>query len=252
VPLEARRGLAAAHAIGIVHRDFKPDNLLVSADGHARVSDFGLAGSNETAAAASIDGDLHRSSTGQLIGTPLYMAPEQPRGARADARTDQFSFCVTLFEALFGVRPFSPGDPPSLAGLLRSVDAGRIAPMRLRRMPGWLLGVVRRGLSPKPEERFPSMEALLDALAPASARSFSPPPAPPSLYRSRSPRSLSSARARPPRSARRAIRAPSSPTRIGARCPMRSRGGSIATPPTGRTRGPRPAAPRAYAASSRR
>src|SRR5690606_16575386 len=105
--LQAGRGLAAAHAAGLVHRDFKPDNVMIGADGRVRVLDFGLARGSEPeppapppAAAPDLDAPL--TVTGALLGTPAYMAPEQAAGASApvDARSDQFSFCVALYEAL--------------------------------------------------------------------------------------------------------------------------------------------------------
>ncbi len=111
--LAAGRGLAAAHGAGIVHRDFKPDNVLVRDDGRVQVTDFGVArGAGEVepvkAGRRTSHGLLGVSVTvtGDLVGTPLYMAPEQHRREPTDARADQFSFCVALFEALCGTHPF--------------------------------------------------------------------------------------------------------------------------------------------------
>ena len=119
--LAAGRGLAAAHAVGLVHRDFKPGNVMLGADGRVRVLDFGIAralAASEpprpaTPATPATPGstaitafDTPLTMTGSVVGTPAYMAPEQLHDARSDPRGDQFSFCVALFEALHGVRPF--------------------------------------------------------------------------------------------------------------------------------------------------
>src|SRR6185436_19437245 len=99
----AGRGLSAAHAEGLVHRDFKPDNVLVGADGRVKVTDFGLARATPSDKAT---GEITLTQTGALLGTPAYMAPELFDGASADARSDQYAFCVAAWEALFGQRPF--------------------------------------------------------------------------------------------------------------------------------------------------
>jgi len=156
----AGRGLAAAHAAGVVHRDFKPENVLVGGDGRLRVTDFGLVGVAASAAPAPPAADVEVTRTGTLAGTPLYMAPEQHDGKPGDARADQFAFCVALYEALFGRRPFA-GD--SVEALAAEVRAGRL------REPGgdapaWLRRAVCRGLCVAPEERHASMDALLEAL----------------------------------------------------------------------------------------
>ncbi|MBZ0232031.1 MAG: serine/threonine protein kinase, partial [Deltaproteobacteria bacterium] len=106
--LQAGRGLAAAHAAGLVHRDVKPDNILVGDDGIVRVTDFGLVGAtggSEARDGGALTGEL--TETGTIVGTPRYMAPEQHRGAAVDARTDQFAFGVALYEALYRQRPFA-------------------------------------------------------------------------------------------------------------------------------------------------
>lgn len=169
VLLEAGQGLAAAHAAGLVHRDFKPANVLLGPDGRARVSDFGLSrpvpGGAVTQDAAG-EGDEPLTRSGSVLGTLPYMAPEQLDGQVADARSDQFSFCVTLVECFTGRRPWSGrtalalreaiGKPPTLTGV-----------------PAALVTAVKRGLSLEPEARFPGMPELLSALRAVEA----PPPA---------------------------------------------------------------------------
>lgn len=162
----AGQGLAAAHAAGVVHRDFKPQNVLVD-ENHgelrARVLDFGLAMPRATAAA----GDAVLAS-GLLGGTPAYMAPEQHRGERADARADQFSFCVALFEALAGERPFLSD---SVEAARENVLAGRLRKFPTRRdLPRRAQAAIERGLSVDPAARFPTMGDLLAALAPPPTR----------------------------------------------------------------------------------
>ncbi len=170
----AGQGLAAAHAAQLIHRDFKPDNVLIGVDGRVRVTDFGLArptGASEVfvegaARTQASPGPL--TQTGTLIGTPAYMAPEQHLQQPVDARTDQFSFCVTLYEALYGARPFPTGTfeearAAVLAGRVREPSSRSGVPARVRRL-------VLRGLSADPAQRFPSMAELLTALAPRARR----------------------------------------------------------------------------------
>jgi tetratricopeptide (TPR) repeat protein/predicted Ser/Thr protein kinase len=173
---QAGRGLAAAHDKGIVHRDFKPDNVLVGRDGRVRVTDFGLARaldedrspSDSTTADSmrvpAIPEALSASVTrdGALVGTPAYMAPEQIQRAHVDARSDQWSFCVALFEALHGERPFKARSLPQLAA---TVLEGRLPELpRSCAVPRWLRSLVARGLQPEPGARWPSMHELLLAL----------------------------------------------------------------------------------------
>jgi len=178
--LQAGQGLAAAHAAGIVHRDFKPDNVLMGEDLRVRVVDFGLARPGDagpepmtTASSGAASGSFSAAlltQQGAFIGTPAYMAPEQHRREPADAQSDQFSFCVALFEGLYGLRPFPGGD---VAELAQAVLAGkRQDPPRDSPVPAWVLAALARGLSREPAHRFPDMPALLAALAadPAAAR----------------------------------------------------------------------------------
>lgn len=167
----AGEGLAAAHRNGIVHRDFKPDNILLGEDGRVRVADFGLAFSAEAAQDPSSPGTsgsreapsggsrkLALTAVGAVAGTPGYMAPEQLAGAAMDARTDQFAFCVALYEALYDERPFS------------DFAFTREEPVTMRRSepdpahPRWLWSVIVRGLSADPAARFASMDELLAEL----------------------------------------------------------------------------------------
>jgi tetratricopeptide (TPR) repeat protein len=165
---QAGEGLAAAHREGLIHRDFKPSNVLVGDDGRARVADFGLAarrGGPGTAAVIPAGAAMTATLTGDgaLVGTPLYMAPELLRGAPATALSDQYAFCVTLYEALYGERPFA-GD--TLAQLIRDHDAHALpaAPLRAE-VPAWLHAAVCRGLARAPEARHPDLAALVDLLA---------------------------------------------------------------------------------------
>src|SRR6185312_10685123 len=166
----AAEGLQAAHAAGLVHRDFKPQNVMVGRDGTVRVMDFGLAGDGSESFAGegpAIDltsGEVPTAQTialthtGVLLGTPLYMAPEQFRGRKTDARTDQFSFCVALYEALYGERPFPSG---SLPELVHAVSTGqvRVAPKRTP-VPAFLRRLLLKGLQANPDLRFESMREL--------------------------------------------------------------------------------------------
>jgi serine/threonine protein kinase/tetratricopeptide (TPR) repeat protein len=223
--IQAGRGLAAAHAADIVHRDFKPDNVLVGDDGRVRVLDFGLAtpvpdalATGRYSTVALDDAPMHRTSGGvrqlstvglkpvsngaagsrgptgggrladagvparlaesvsslitahgKIMGTPAYMAPEQGRGEPIDARADQYSFCVSLWEALFGERPHGPPTATARIRLHRRLgernSTGKDVPAEIQR-------ALERGLSLHPADRFPNMDSLLAELArkPASHR----------------------------------------------------------------------------------
>ncbi|WP_163786573.1 serine/threonine-protein kinase, partial [Myxococcus vastator] len=171
--LLAGQGLAAAHAVGLVHRDFKPDNVLLGDDGQVRVTDFGLARAepalltprepwaeeDPVSRPLTTEGDTR---TGVRRGTPAYMSPEQWRGLRADARSDQFSFCVALYEALFGHRPFAGGTTSEHVQALREERV--TPPPRGSRVPGAVRHAILRGLAAEPSSRHPTLAALLARL----------------------------------------------------------------------------------------
>jgi tetratricopeptide (TPR) repeat protein len=182
--VQAGRGLAAAHAQGILHRDFKPENILVDEQGRAKVLDFGLARSGERGAveepAARFELDdtlvgrrssvsLPETQVGAVVGTPAYMAPEQLRSMAIDPRSDQFAFAITVFEALYGQRPF---EGETLPDLLASMQKGRLPPPppSARGVPRGVFPALAKGLAFEPAARFRSMDELLAALEGAAAR----------------------------------------------------------------------------------
>ncbi|MBK8262227.1 MAG: serine/threonine protein kinase [Nannocystis sp.] len=173
--IQAGRGLAAAHAAGLVHRDFKPQNVLVGRDGRARVLDFGLASRSDAELAApessaALRRDLSTvdllsvelTATGMTLGTPAYMSPEQHERGTIDARSDQFSFCVALYEGLFGERPFIGGTHKEIAAAVVRGDVNE--PPAGSRVPSAVRRAILRGLAPTPGDRWPSMDALLAQL----------------------------------------------------------------------------------------
>jgi tetratricopeptide (TPR) repeat protein/predicted Ser/Thr protein kinase len=191
--IEAGHGLAAAHAAGLVHRDFKPDNVLVSDEGRIKVTDFGIVRPVDEGAASSapapfasprvgppvesegvsapatpVDSSERSLATGTLtefgtlLGTPGYMAPEQALCQPVDERTDQFAFCVALYEALYGRKPFA-GD--SALELAQAIMDRRVAPPPRRTPVPWrIYRTLGRGLAANKADRYPSMTALLDDL----------------------------------------------------------------------------------------
>jgi tetratricopeptide (TPR) repeat protein len=157
--LAAGEGLAAAHRARLVHRDFKPENVLVGNDGRVRVTDFGLARSSDAPPSAqpslgvpleALDPRVTR--TGAMLGTPAYMSPEQRAGKGADALSDQFSFCVALWESIYAERPYAP-------------NTWKLAEPLAAGVPPFLRRALTRGLSVDPQDRYPQMEDLLAALA---------------------------------------------------------------------------------------
>ena len=170
----AGRGLAAAHAVGLVHRDFKPDNVLLGRDGRARVLDFGLARPPSAAEPGptplALDADPRATALsrhGVLLGTPAYMAPEQHLGLTADASSDQFAFAVALWEAAFRRPPFEGDD---LRTFSLAVVRGVIVRPPDHDVPTWLEAILTRALAVEPAERFADMNALLDAIERGPAR----------------------------------------------------------------------------------
>jgi serine/threonine protein kinase/tetratricopeptide (TPR) repeat protein len=208
VYVAAGRGLVAAHAAGLVHRDFKPENVMITKTGQVRVMDFGLARELMTADAPSLGGlaldaaaraaeladtfsagddldataklgtggapneavpgtsggylRLKLTQTGAMLGTPAYMAPEQFAGTGGDERSDQFSFCVALYEGVCGRRPFA-GD--NVLALMANVVAGVVSDLPPdARVPAWIRRILLRGLAAEPKDRFASMTELLAAL----------------------------------------------------------------------------------------
>ena len=179
--IAAGRGLAAAHAAGLVHRDFKPDNVLLDKEGRPRVVDFGIArqagggdelegetGDVAADAAATLQDTSGRhalatlTKTGTWVGTPAYMAPEQFLGERGDEKSDQFSFCVALYEALYGERPFAGDDMLSISV---NVTTEQLRPLpKDRGVPNWVRRVILRGLKVEGAGRWDSMAALIRAL----------------------------------------------------------------------------------------
>ncbi len=174
--IDCGSGLSAAHRAGIVHRDFKPDNVLIGSDGRPRVVDFGLARQSNTPtehqanprpmddAPAEVAFASPITRDGAVMGTPGYMAPEQLAGLPTDARSDQFAFSVALYEALYGKRPFGG---TTLKAHAAEIEAGRHAPIPANTLvPSEVHQVVLRGLSADPAKRFESIDALIEKLRP--------------------------------------------------------------------------------------
>ncbi|WP_106089909.1 protein kinase domain-containing protein [Enhygromyxa salina] len=214
VYVEAGRGLAAAHDAGLVHRDFKPDNVLVDREGRARVLDFGLvradsdlperpsqvsepigteptleislgrtsesplfAREHESSGAfgsqTASELDLELTHGGQIMGTPAYMSPEQWSSAKADARSDQFSFCVALWEALYEQRPFQGRTIHALAAAISSGEL--VEPERPVQLSRRVRAALERGLAADPAARFETMDGLLRELSHQDSSRWSVP-----------------------------------------------------------------------------
>lgn len=177
--VRAGRGLLAAHERGIVHRDFKPANVLMSSSGVVKVADFGLAlaaSGIETVASGTQSESVelaptHLTRTGVILGTPAYMAPEQHAGDRVDPRADQFAFCASLYYGLCGQHAFGQNHQRTL---YERKMAGDFRPWpRNSNVPRWVRSVVERGLRATPGQRYPSMRALLSELERSPLQRFS-------------------------------------------------------------------------------
>lgn len=181
---DAARGVAAAHAAGVVHRDLKPDNVMIGSDERVRVMDFGLAHGRGTSTTEQDLADTRSSGTvaepvrgplatrltqtGAIPGTPAYMAPEQWNGIEAGAPADQFAWSVMAWELLYGERPFAGETAAALSAAVLSGQ--RRPPSRGHDVPTWLRRVIERGLATDPSRRWPSMEVLLTALTRGAAK----------------------------------------------------------------------------------
>ena len=182
--LQAGRGLVAAHAAGLVHRDFKPANVMRDASGRVKVLDFGLvwhtrsddgsiptdpvsaeygAATSSGAGAGTTDGD-RLTQTGATMGTPVYMAPEQHLGKPATVASDQFSFCAAVYEAVFGLHPFPGADAAEIATAKLTGVMTPIPEERRVEVPREVGDILMRGLAARPSARWPTMDALLEAL----------------------------------------------------------------------------------------
>jgi serine/threonine-protein kinase len=167
---DAARGLAAAHRAGVVHRDVKPDNILLRDDGVVKVLDFGIA--KRTSPPSEPTGPVSSGAStlatitgvGVVVGTPYFMSPEQLRGERVDARTDQFSWGVVAYQLLTGSGPW--GDGHDAVNLISRILGTTPPDIRSRNevVPIWLTAIVDRVLSKDPAARFPSMDDVVDAL----------------------------------------------------------------------------------------
>jgi tetratricopeptide (TPR) repeat protein len=166
--VDAGHGLAAAHAAGLVHRDFKPSNVLIDRRGRVAVTDFGLA--------VNTRADSEADRADRLAGTPSYMAPEQHNAEAASPASDQFAFCVALWEALFGQHPFVAGDRTSMSPFeigAAIFDGSLIPPprgARAARVPRRVVDILLRGMARAPAERWPTMPALIAELQRATRR----------------------------------------------------------------------------------
>jgi serine/threonine protein kinase len=172
VLLQAAEGLAAAHEADLVHRDFKPENVVVGEDGRVRVLDFGLAKLTPNDSAKRNDSTT--TQAGALVGTPRYMAPEQLRARAVGPASDQYAFCLTAYEVAYGTRPFEGDVFAELAAAVLCEDPR--PPPEDTDAPSGLWPILRRGLARSPEARHPSMASIIDELRPLASVPSTPAP----------------------------------------------------------------------------
>lgn len=168
--LEVARALGAAHDAGLIHRDVKPENVIVRSDGRVKVLDFGIARRTRPQGDPSAPTNASLSTLtadGVKVGTPMYMAPEQIRGDGVDHRCDQFAWGVTAYEVFVGRPPWSGADPLAVIASIMTEDPK--PPPAAARMPHPFAAVVRRALQKRPDDRFPTMHLLVAAVQAAAS-----------------------------------------------------------------------------------
>jgi serine/threonine protein kinase len=169
--MDVARALGAAHARGLMHRDIKPENVMVHEDGTIKVVDFGIARALDLHPGESLEAAVGSTVTaeGAVIGTPMYMAPEQLKSERLDERCDQFAWGVLAYELLSGGRPWT-GHGVTLVSQILTVDPPPLRGCGFAAMPPDLEATLRRAMAKAPADRFPSMAAIVAALTPLAAR----------------------------------------------------------------------------------
>lgn len=180
--VEVARALGAAHDAGLVHRDVKPENVIIRSDGRVKVLDFGIARRQRPSGDASAPTEASLSTLtadGVKAGTPTYMAPEQIRGDKLDGRCDQFAWAVTAYEVFVGKPPWTGNDPLAVIASIMSEEPP--PPPSIAMMPHAFAAVVRRALQKRPDDRYTTMHLLVAAVESASApvqagAPFSAPP----------------------------------------------------------------------------
>ena len=181
IATEAARGLEYAHQHGVVHRDVKPENILLTRNGSTLMADFGIA--------RALSGDEGLTETGLAVGTPAYMSPEQAAGDKSlDARTDQFSLASVLYEMLAGEPPWTGATAQAIAAKRLTEPAPSVRSIRPN-IPAAVDDAIRRALAPVAADRFASLDQFAQALQPGErrARARPPLPHPPALHPSGRP-----------------------------------------------------------------